>query len=165
MNPDATERQQRIERIEHLLADVTRAGLYHLHLPADAAAPAPADLIRAAETCAYQVFRVDLSRARDKDSLLAALGRDLACPEWFGANWDALADSLGNLGWRPAEGYLILLEHGDRSHARAHDDFITLLDILAAAAEEWRQRNIALWCLVPLQADLQAEGVKGFPPP
>jgi RNAse (barnase) inhibitor barstar len=129
------------------LADITRAGVYSL-------ATTPLDeLIRAAEACAYVVFRVDLTRARDKDSLLKAIGHDMAFPEWFGYNWDALADNLGDLGWRPAAGYLVILEHSERACSRAHDDFITTLQIFSAATDEWRERGIALWCLTDAQAD------------
>ncbi len=144
MTSAPSERQQQLERT---FASVAHTGVYHL--PAGGAT----EIIAAAETCGFQVFRVDLSRARDKEGLLAAVGRDMAFPEWFGANWDALADHLGDLGWRPAEGYLVILEHSDRINARGHDDFITALQIFSAAAEEWRERNIAFWCLVDMQAD------------
>lgn len=43
-------------------------------------------------------------RARNKDEMLDQIGRALAFPEWFGHNWDALADCLLDMGWRPALG-------------------------------------------------------------
>lgn len=143
-------------RLEELLRDVARAGVYHLpHGPA----VGDADLLSAAEACGYFVFPVDLSRARDKESLLEAIGRDMAFPEWYGRNWDALADCLDDLGWRPAEGYLVLLQHVDRMQARAASDLITALNIFAEAANAWRERGIPLWCLV----DMQADGIAWLP--
>ncbi len=130
-----------------LLSDTLRAGVYSL--PTGTLA----EIIRAAEACAYMVFRIDLSRARDKESLLKIIGHDMAIPEWFGYNWDALADNLGDLGWRPAAGYLVILENSGRSHSRAHDDFTTLLQIFSAAADEWRARGSAFWCLTDAHAD------------
>lgn len=150
MNSAPSERQQHFQT---LFGNVARAGVYHLP-------PGNRDeLIAAAEACAYGVFRVDLAHARDKDSLLAAIGRDMAFPEWFGCNWDALADSLGDLAWRPAEGYLVLIEHCDRVNGQAHDDFVTALHIFADAALEWRGRGVALWCLV----DMHADGIAWLP--
>lgn len=144
---------ERQAHYQALFADVARSGVYHLP-------PGNRDeLIAAAEACACHVFRVDLARARDKESLLAAIGNDMAFPEWYGVNWDALADSLGDLGWRPAAGYLVILEHCDRVNGRAHDDFVAALQIFSAAADEWRERGIALWCL----ADMHADGIAWLP--
>lgn len=150
MTSSPTERQNQLAAI---FSDLAHTGVYRL--PAGDLA----EVIAAAETCAYVVFRIDLSRTRDKEGLLAALGQNMAFPEWFGANWDALADNLGDLGWRPAAGYLVVLEHSDRINARGHDDFTTALEIFSAAAEEWRERNTAFWCLI----DMQADGIAPLP--
>ena len=139
-----------------LLRDVARAGVYHLpHPPIEG----HEDIIAAAESCGYVIFRVDLAGARDKQGLLRAIGRDMAFPEWYGTNWDALADCLNDLGWRPGEGYLVLLGHCDLLHDRAADDFAAALQIFAAAAGNWREQGIALWCLV----DMQADGIAWLP--
>lgn len=139
-----------------LLRDSLRAGVYHLpHLSKSGLE----DLIGAAESCAYVVFRVDLAGVRDKESLLAAIGKEMAFPEWYGANWDALADCLADLGWRPAEGYLVLLEHCDRLRTRAEGDLVEALQVFQEAAETWREQGIALWCLV----DMQADGIAWLP--
>ena len=136
-----------------LLRDVRRASVYHLpHAGRE-------DIIAAAEACDSAVFPVDLAGVEDKAGLLAALARGMAFPEWFGGNWDALADCLADLSWRPAEGYLVLLEHCDLLHARAEADFITALQLFQAAADEWREQGVALWCLV----DMQADGIAWLP--
>ena len=139
-----------------LLRDISRASVYHLpHLPL----AGREEIIAGAEACGYAVFRVDLAGIEAKAGLLEALARDMAFPEWFGANWDALADCLGDLSWRPAEGYLVLLEHCDLLHARAEDDFVTALQLFQAASSEWREQGVALWCLV----DMQADGIAWLP--
>jgi hypothetical protein len=135
-------------KLPALLADIGRSGVYRL--------PGTVDVepfIMAAEACGYFVFRVNLATARNKEGLLAAIGRDMAFPEWYGQNWDALADCLADLGWRPAEGYLLLLEHADRLHARAGNELATALNVFAEAAGCWREQNVAFWCLVTMQAD------------
>jgi len=143
-------------QFETLLRDAARAGVYHLpHVRQGG----HEDLIAAAEACGYVIFRVDLSRAGAKQGLLEAIGRDMAFPEWYGCNWDALADCLNDLGWRPAEGYLVLLEHCDLLHGRAAGDLVTALQIFGEAANNWREQGIALWCLV----DMQADGIAWLP--
>ena len=56
-------------------------------------------------------FVVDCSVVSDKVSFLAAVADAGQFPEWFGHNWDALADSLGDLSWAAAPGYVWLLDH------------------------------------------------------
>jgi RNAse (barnase) inhibitor barstar len=112
-----------------------------------------ADLIAAAEQNGYFVFRIDLAAATDKHAMLAAIGRAMHFPEWFGFNWDALLDCLADLGWRPAEGYVVILEHCDGIHGHAESDFVQTLQIFAAAADEWREQGVPFWCFVDMQAD------------
>ncbi len=138
---------------EAVLRDIGRTGVYHLPLAGRE------EIIAAAKNCGFAVFRVDLAEIGDKAGLLAALAREMAFPDWFGQNWDAFADCLADLSWRPAEGYLVLLEHCDLLHARALDDHLKVLELFAAAANDWREQGVALWCLV----DMQADGINWLP--
>jgi hypothetical protein len=138
---------------QRVLKDVSRAGVYHLPLGG------AEEIIAAATACGYALFRVNLAEVQDKTGLLAALARDMDFPEWFGENWDALADCLADLSWRPADGYLVLLEHCDLLHARDLGDHLKALELFAAAADEWREQGVALWCLV----DMMADGISWLP--
>jgi len=135
------------EHYQSILANVDNAGVFHMPLDGESG------LASAAEANGFMVFRVDLAQARDKDGMLATIARAMAFPEWFGANWDALLDSLADLGWRPAEGYVVVLEHCDGIHGRAEADFVALLQVFEQAANEWREQGIAFWCFVDMQAD------------
>jgi RNAse (barnase) inhibitor barstar len=132
---------------ETVLARLEHAGVYHM--PGDGEEA----LIAAAERNGCFVFRVDLAKARDKEQLLDTIAQAMAFPEWFGHNWDALLDCLADLGWRPAEGYVVILEHCDGIHGRAEADFVQTLQVFEAAANEWREQGIAFWCFVDMQAD------------
>ncbi len=130
-----------------LLTQVEHAGVFHMPLDGEKA------LIAAAEQNGYFVFRVDLVKAHDKDDMLRAIGTAMAFPEWFGYNWDALLDCLADLGWRPAEGYVVILEHCDGIHGHAEADFVQTLQVFENAASEWREQGVAFWCFVDMQAD------------
>ncbi|MCK9285233.1 MAG: barstar family protein [Rhodocyclaceae bacterium] len=138
---------------ETLLRRTDIAGVYHMP-QGDTES-----LVVAAEANGYMVFRVDLGAARDKQQMLDAIAKSLAFPEWFGHSFDALLDCLADLGWRPAEGYLVLLEHCDGIHGRAEADFVTTLQVFSNAAEEWREQGVAFWCLV----DMLADGISWLP--
>lgn len=112
-----------------------------------------APMAEAAASLDYAIARVDLAGCRDKADALARIGKALSFPGWFGANWDALADCLGDLSWLLAPGYLLLIEHSGTWHAAQSDEFDTLLAILNEAAQEWRERNVAFWALLPVSAE------------
>lgn len=130
-----------------LLAKVDHASVYHMPLDGEAG------LVAAAEQNGFVVFRVDLAAARNKHDLLQAIGMTMAFPEWFGFTWDALMDCLADLGWRPAEGYVVILEHCDGIHGHAEADFVQALQVFEAAATEWREQGIPFWCFVDMMAD------------
>lgn len=138
---------------ESLFADISRAGVYHLpHGPINS-------LLAGATAAGCLVLRVDLAAARNKEQMLAAIARGLRFPEWFGHNWDALMDCLLDMGWLPATGYLVILEHCDGIHGLAESDFVTLMQSFQNAAQTWREDELPFWCLV----DMQADGIAWLP--
>jgi len=138
---------------ESLFADVSRAGVHHLpHGVIE-------DLLTGAGAAGCLVLRVDLAQARNKDEMLTALGTGLRFPEWFGHNWDALTDCLLDMGWLPATGYVIILDHCDGIHGRAESDFVMLMQTFQEAAGTWREDDVPFWCLV----DMQADGIAWLP--
>jgi RNAse (barnase) inhibitor barstar len=140
-------------RYTTLLRDAGRCGVYHTPLKG------MADLLAAAEDAGLAIFRVDLAEAGGKDGLFDRLATALEFPDWFGRNWDALADCLGDLSWLPAEGYLILFEHCDGFRASHGGDFATALQVLASACEAWCEEGVPFWVLV----DMHADGIADLP--
>lgn len=130
-----------------LLTRTEHAGVYHMPLTGEEA------LVAAAEQNGYLVFRIDLATAKNREEMLDLIGKGMGFPEWFGHNWDALLDCLADLGWRPAEGYVVILEHCDGIHGLAEADFVQTLQVFEAAANEWREQGIPFWCFVDMQAD------------
>jgi RNAse (barnase) inhibitor barstar len=143
------------EHYAKLLCNTAHAGTYRI------SGEDKADLLAAAEASGFAVFRVDLSAVRNKDGLMQAIAAALEFPEWFGHNWDALADCLADLSWRQAAGYLILLEHCDSLRASCAEAFAATLQICAAAAERWRNDNVPFWVL----AELHTKDIALLPEP
>lgn len=141
------------EHYERVLRDIARAGVYHTPQQG------MGDLLAASEASGFSICRIDLAPVRDKAALFERLATALEFPDWFGHNWDALADCLGDLSWLPADGYLILLEHCDSFRTRHSGDFATALQVFAAAAEAWRDERVPFWVLV----DMHADGIATLP--
>ncbi|MBF6023186.1 barstar family protein [Lysobacter niastensis] len=130
-----------------VLADPGHSGAYFIdERDADAMADAGAALD-------YAVMRVDLSGCHGKDELMKRLATAGNFPDWFGGNWDALADALDDLSWLPAPGYLLLVEHAGGWRDAHGEEFDTLLDILNEAAFHWADDRKAFWALLPFPAD------------
>jgi len=93
------------------------------------------------------IVSISLADVAAKDALLERFAAALAFPDWFGANWDALEDCLGDLSWRPDTGHLLLIEGFETLASTARDDFGVLLDLLADVAEQSMARGRAFFAL------------------
>ena len=112
---------------------------YHGHADAVEAAACQAKL---------RYLNVDLSHADDKSTLFAALSRGLVLPEYFGSNFDALADSLEDRDWFGKCGCAVRLGHSAHYRRTHPNDWRTLEEILSEAATFWRERHVPFWVLV-----------------
>lgn len=87
-----------------------------------------------------------LDGVADKAGFLDRCARDLDLPEWFGHNWDALADVLTDLTWwggQPLE-YLLRI-HGWSAFRRAAPDAAAVAaGILSDAESYWAARGTPL---------------------
>ena len=123
-----------------------------------AAPAAPAALHAAARAAGIAWFELDLTDVRTKPELLALCQKAFGLPPAFGHNWDALADNLGDLSWRPAPGYVVLVRHGGAFARSSPEDFATALEILAAAATYWAGKRRVFLALL----DDDTRGARGF---
>jgi RNAse (barnase) inhibitor barstar len=116
--------------------------------------PFAADLAleEAAESLEYPMHRVDLSRVTDKEAFLDAVGKALGFPDWYGHNWDALADCLTDLSWMAADGYVIVLDHADAFASAAHRLRHRAVDLPGRRRHLARRRR-PFWTLVGTASD------------
>ena len=112
------------------LSDASKSGVYRVSRTDE--------IVDAVQGSALQVSRVRLSGAGDKQALMQRIAGALQFPSWFGANWDALEDCLGDLSWSKAGGHVLLFEGAADLPA---DERGILLDILASVAAHWMERG------------------------
>lgn len=134
-----------------LLADSSQCGAYFVDMGDRDA------LVSVAQGLGFAMVSIDFADCRDKDDALTRIAQALDFPEWFGGNWDALADCLSDLSWKPADGYVLLLDNIQAWRTAAPGDFDTASDIFNEAATEWMQVRKPFWALMPLPAKLLAE--------
>ena len=95
----------------------------------------------------FPFAHIDLSTAKDKEDVFAALSIALRLPDWFGHNWDALADCLCDLSWKPAPGYVLYVEGHTALRRERPSDFDMLIEIFAETAAYWSEEGIPFWTL------------------
>ncbi len=83
------------------LTDPARSGAYW--------APGDGEVLGAARGSTLDVVSIDLRGVKSKRGLLDGFAAALAFPRWFGGNWDALEDCLGDLSWRKGKGRVLLI--------------------------------------------------------
>ena len=125
----------------------SRSGVYRA--PADTS-----DLrTRAAQTGASWLD-IDIGAARDKPGLLRVLASALAFPHHFGGNWDALSDSLQDLAWLPASGYVLHVRDADGARQALGSEWSTFLEVLSESAQYWKSRGRPFIVLIDTTRDL-----------
>jgi hypothetical protein len=128
MNEDLCERLQ----------DINEAGVYRLSCTLTVL---EANVMLSGLT----LFEADLSAVHGKGEFLAALAQAICAPDWFGHNWDALADVLGDLSWQPSAGYVLMLCGGDAKLGLSDADHEIVVEIFNDTVTYWKSRGKPFW--------------------
>lgn len=138
-----SERTYGAAELAELLDGGRSAGLVRL-----AAGRPAADVLAAAERAGWRATRLDLRGAADKAAFMEHCARDLDLPGWFGRNWDALYDCLGDPDWAGPRRRLVLVT-GWQDYANARpEEWATAGTVLADAAAALRDGPAPLAVLV-----------------
>lgn len=119
------------------LAENRAAGIYRVraHTP-------PRAVARWAAANGWRLFYVDAGRVTDKASFIRAAGTAMGFPAYSAANWDAFEESLLDLSWAPAQGYLLVVDHPDRLIAADAAAWAVARQVLEDAVQHWASRGV-----------------------
>jgi len=127
-----------MEALYARLRDVDEAGTYRLNCQPD-------ELHKAATQAGLALFEADLAAVQGKGEFLAAVAQAAKAPEWFGHNWDALADALGDLSWHPAPGYVLLLRGSGEKLGLSTEERAIATGIFAGTVGFWKSQGKPFW--------------------
>jgi RNAse (barnase) inhibitor barstar len=107
----------------------------------------------AAQACGARFIPLSLAAISDKAGLLRALGAALDFPDWFGHNWDALEDCLGDLSWIQSNCIVVVIQDAGTLQQCAPADYRVALEIFAdaAASQADQGRQLHLFAALPAQ--------------
>jgi RNAse (barnase) inhibitor barstar len=116
--------------------------------------PAHVEAVRHAVTSDALWVEVDASGVRSKSDLLDAFAAVLGFPREFGRNWDALADALQDLSWRPAKAYVLRVRDAAGAARALGLEWATLIEILSQTALYWKSRQTPFVAFIDDAAEL-----------
>ncbi|MFG2891468.1 barstar family protein [Streptomyces sp. NPDC048248] len=120
---------------------------------------AVSDALCAARDAGWSGATLDLEGVLDKDGFMARCARSLRLPDWFGRNWDALADCLTDLSWCPTDrGRLLVMTGWQGYAAAAPEDWSIVEGVLADAVGYWRGTDTALAVIMARGRPTQGAG-------
>jgi hypothetical protein len=113
----------------------TSGGVFHL-----GPRPAVRTVITELAAAGWRVSMINARATSNKQALLAEIADTVGFPEWFGHNWDALADALRDAALARADsgqrGLCLIVNHAGALIASDRPAAETLIDICRELSEE-----------------------------
>ncbi len=122
------------------LQDLCEAGVYRLSCPLEV-------LRGNVALSELRSFEIDLGNVHSKGEFLASVAHAIQAPDWFGHNFDALADALCDLSWLGDgdKGYVLLLLNSDDTLGLTTADHTIVTDIFNDAVSCWKSAGKPFW--------------------
>lgn len=103
--------------------------------------------------------RINLAKVTSTRALHLTLARALHFPDYYGANWDALADCLSDLSWMNTPAYILILDSGHTLQNADPEGFEQFIAVLHDSAQFWQSQQKSFFCtLTGTQAGLPEAG-------
>lgn len=113
-------------------------------------APEPlAPVLDAVRAAGLGTVSLDLTGVSDKGAFMARCAHALRLPDWFGRNWDALADCLTDLPGAPA-GRLLVVTGWQGYAEAAPQEWSVAQEVFTGAVEYARERGTGLEIVLAL---------------
>lgn len=132
-----------IKKLVPILTGDLPPGLYRFSSRARAAT-----IQQQVEAAGWRIFYLDGAEITDKPAFMQASASAMQFPAYFGQNWDAFEESINDLAWVPASGYIILLDDVAQFVNQAPDVWSTVYDILCGAVAQWQQTGVPMVVLL-----------------
>ncbi len=117
--------------------DAAASGLYTLD-PGESIAT----LLDAAKQSKFQVFHLEGQQIISLDRYFEAIADLFEFPDYFGENWDAVADCLTDLSWD--DGDRVLVVYSNYQGLRDGDDWQVAMEVWSDAIEFWRGQGVMM---------------------
>lgn len=136
--------------LQDLLDGKTAPGVYLWSIPGSTRR---SDVGDAAMEAGWRLYWLAGQTVTDKHEFLDLSAESFDFPDWFGDDWDALADCLTDLTWADTEsGYLVVYAGWQALAQQEPDSFATVLEIFKEAVDLWHDSDTPMSVLLPVTA-------------
>lgn len=87
-------------------------------------------------------FDLDAGSILTETDFFAAVARVMRFPDYFGNNWDALDECLGDMEWLPSPGYVLFIHGAEGLWGRSARIAGSLLETWLFVSEEWSKEGV-----------------------
>jgi hypothetical protein len=108
-------------------------------------------VLEAVRAAGLGTLSLDLNGVRDKAAFMDRCARALELPDWFGRNWDALADCLTDLA-PGAPGRLLVVSGWQEYAEAAPQEWVVAQEVFTDAVAYGRERGTGLEIVLALGA-------------
>jgi RNAse (barnase) inhibitor barstar len=102
----------------------------------------------AALSCRLEYFCVDLKPAKEKADFLKIVAGSLGFPSYYGINWDAFADCLTDMSWKPASGYVLDFNHFEVFARQSPQDAEIVMSIMDSCISYWKEKSVPFYVVL-----------------
>jgi hypothetical protein len=138
-----------LAKLAALLAGYYPAGVYQFVSRAQ-----PVTIAMTAQVHGWRCFVVNGQRIHNKATFLQVCGAAMEFPGYVHHNWDAFEESVSDLSWAPAAGYLLLYDHVANFATQQPREWGMALTVLQEAVGTWGAQGRPFFVLL--------RGVGGF---
>lgn len=88
------------------------------------------------------VMEGSVSEVKTDKELFAVVSAAMQFPDYFGNNWDALDECLGDMDWLPSDGYLLVLRDATKGWSQNPYVLGRFVTSWLEASEYWMENHI-----------------------
>lgn len=88
------------------------------------------------------VMEGSVSEVRTDQELFSVVAAAMQFPDYFGNNWDALDECLGDMDWLPSDGYLLVLRDATKGWSKSPYVLGRFVTSWLEASEGWAANHI-----------------------
>jgi RNAse (barnase) inhibitor barstar len=122
--------------LEQILTEKHPSGVYRLLSMKPLAA-----VMETAERSGYFFAHIDGEKVHSEQDFMREIATTLRFPDYFSANWDALADCLIDMSWIGARKYVVYFSNPEQFAAADSEAFGIAIAILDSVAKERSDRS------------------------
>lgn len=128
--------------LDALLSGARPPGLYRIDASLE-----PETVQAAAAERGWRTFHMDGREITDKASFIRTVGVALDFPAYSASNWDAFEESIRDLSWARAPGYVLVFDDPDPLIASDAATWATARSILESAVQHWQSLGVPMTVL------------------